>query len=533
MEAEMKRWVAVAAIVAAVLAPLRPQAAAPLRFGSISQPNSLNPLLSSLQIEQHLFTAIFSGLVGVDERSQPIPDLAIEVPSKANGGISPDGRTITYTLRPNLKWQDGVPVTADDVVFTYQKYVDPKGFFPNRSRYDEIVANVEARGARTVVVHLKKSAPDAILTLFVSGNNGSIVPKHLLEHETNLLHANFNGSPVGSGPYRVTAWNRGTGITLRANPLYYRGAPAIDTIEVKFVPDGNTLTLGMKTGATDLVYDTPPATLPMIAGAAGIKIVRTPEDSVQWLIMNTTAPPLDDVAVRQAIALTIDRDQLVTNIFRGYASPALGLIPPWTPYGFAYAPDAKPNPSAAAALLDRAGWKAGPDGVRRKDGKPLSVEVTTVAGSPTRQGMAILMQASLKAIGVDLEIRSFPLNKLFAPDGVFAKGEFELGLAGFAFQPTPDRSELLASASIPPNGFNYQRYRNAEMDSVLAAAAVTEDGPARAAIYHRFAALLARDRPTVPLIWLVSPILVTDRLQGFKPGPDAGLFWNVYDWRLN
>jgi peptide/nickel transport system substrate-binding protein len=532
MDVEMRRFFAAGLAIAVAFLPTSSRSASTLRVGAISQPNSLNPLLSSLQIEQYVFTAVFSGLIGVDERTRPFPDLALEVPTKANGGISPDGRTITYHLRPDVKWQDGVALTADDVVFSYQKFVDPKGFFPNRSRYDDIVASMESKGPQTVVVHLKKAAPDAVLTLFVSGNNGSVVPKHLLEHEADLLRSPFNGAPVGSGPYSVLSWNRGTGITLRANPTYYRGPPPIDTIELKFVPDGNTLTLGMKTGATDLIYDTPPATLPMLAGAEHVKIVRAPEDSVQWLILNTTTPPLDDVAVRQAFSLAIDRPQIAANIFHGYANPALGMIAPWQPYGFTYEHDAKPDFVAAGALLERQGWKLGPAGVREKNGKRLTITLTTVAGSPTRQGMALLYQASLRSIGVDLQIRSLPINKLFATDGVFAKGDFEIGMAGFAFSPTPDRSNLLASSSIPTVGFNYGRYRSAEMDAILQAAAVTEDGPARAEIFKHFAAVLARDRPFVPLVWIVQPMVVSDALEGFKPGPDNGLFWNVWEWRL-
>ncbi|MBV8355351.1 MAG: hypothetical protein JO101_08535, partial [Candidatus Eremiobacteraeota bacterium] len=171
-----------------------------IRIGIPQQPNTLNPLVGSQFYENYIDEALYSGLTVVNDRGEITPDLAEAVPTQANGGISADGRTITYHLRANLKWQDGEPLTADDVAFTFRKIKDPETGFPAQATYDT-VESVEARGPRAVVVRLRKPWPDAVGELFVNGQNGSIVPRHVLERSRDVKASPFNDHPIGSGPF--------------------------------------------------------------------------------------------------------------------------------------------------------------------------------------------------------------------------------------------------------------------------------------------------------------------------------------------
>jgi peptide/nickel transport system substrate-binding protein len=535
MEAAMMRRIALAAALVASFALILPtvpaRGAATLRVGLFATPNTLNPLLASLNIEQYLYSAIFSGLTAIDDRGHIQPDLAIEVPTRKNGGISADGKTVTYHLRPGVKWQDGAPLTSADVAFTFVKMMDPNVAFPARSRFDP-VASVSNPNPLTVVFRLKEPWPDAVATLFVSGQNGAVLPKHVLSSAGDMQHAAFNGMPIGSGPYRVDRWERGSLLRLRAFPGYFRGAPAIDTLDLKFIPDANTLTLAAKTGEVDLLYEAPPASLPMLDGVTRVRVVRVPTDSIAWLMMNLTAFPTSTSGVVEALSLAIDRTAMARNVYRGLAIPADDLVPPWSPYTTRNPNVSAYNLQAANAILDNIGWKRGPDGVRVRGDTPLELTLTTSSGNPQRAAMAVMLQSAWSKLGIRVNVKSLPINALVAPDGVLPRGDFQVAMLGFFFAPPADRSNLLLSTAIAPHGFNYPRFRNADVDKLILKAQQTDDGPARAKLYHEIAVAVANQRPFVPLLWLTDAYVVSTQLENLKPGPDAALFWNVWEWKL-
>jgi peptide/nickel transport system substrate-binding protein len=501
-----------------------------VRVGLPQQPNTLNPLLGSQFYENYIDCAIYSGLVVIDDRGNVAPDLVQNVPSRTNGGISADGRTIIYILRPGVRWQDGAPLTAGDVAFTFARMRDPKIGFPAASTYDN-VESVEARDALTAVVHLKAPEADAVAEIFVNGQNGSIVPRHVLQNVSDMRRAPFNERPVGSGPYVVESWRRDSGLRLRANHSYFRGRPAIERLRIDFVPDANTLALQLRADALDFAPGITPAAVASLRRASSLRVVDAPAYTVIQLAYRVDAAPFDDARVRRALGMDVDRSAIARKAYLHYAEPASDLVPPWSRYATTRV--ARPaDPKAAGALLDAAGWRPSSDGVRERNGQRLSVTLTTVAGARALLTAATLLQAEWRSIGVDAALRTIQSSALFAPDGVLANGNFQFALYAVGFATTPDRSVVLASRSMAPNGINYARYRDGGVDRAIDEARTVSDPRTRRRAFATIARRVAADAPYVPIVWTHTIFAISRKLDGVKPETVNSDFWNVYDWRL-
>ena len=217
-----------------------------LKYGSLQEPNTLNPLLSDLLATAEVGKLVFSGLVITGDKGEWLPDLAVEVPTTANGGVTADGLTITYRLRPGVTWHDGTPFTADDVKFTWQLIMNRKVNIVARDGYDRISA-IDTPDKNTVIVRFREFyAP--YLTLFTT-----ILPKHKLENESNINKASFNRAPIGTGPFKFKEWQVAESIRFEANPAYYRGKPVLDSIIYRVIPDANILLTQLKAGELDVV----------------------------------------------------------------------------------------------------------------------------------------------------------------------------------------------------------------------------------------------------------------------------------------
>ncbi len=505
-----------------------------LHVGLVQQPNSLDPLHAVQFYENYIAEATFSALTVIDDHGHVSPDLALRVPTRANGDISPDGKTITYHLRPGLRWQDGVPLTSHDVAFTFALMRDPKTNFPETSVYS-IVDRVDTPDDRTVVLRLHAAWADATSELFVGGQDGSIVPEHVLRGVADLTTSPFEASPVGSGPYIVERWDRGSRIVLRANPSYFRGRPKIEHIDIDFVPDQNTLAIRIRTGELDFSPQIPQSAAATLPASASLRRVAVPTYNDVEFGMKTTQAPFDDARVRRALAIAIDRKRLVAAVLHGYALVADDLVPPQSP---AHVRDPRMAPSgdpaAAGSLLDAAGWRRGPGGMRTKKGVPLSFALTVPTGYAILNGSAVQAQAIWHDLGVDASIRTDPSNVIYAPAiGLLPSGKFDAYLATDGYATSPDRSDTLTTSGLPPNGRNYTRYRDPDVDAWTARARSTLDDARRNAIYARISARVREAAPLTPLLWQEQVYAYSAKLSGLRPETVNSDFWNVYDWRLS
>ncbi len=489
---------------------------------------SLNPALAFSFDANAVSEAIFDGLVKLDARGRVVADLATRVPSGSNGDIGAGGRTITYHLRRGVRWHDGKPFTSADVAFTFRILRDPRISGPNRAIYASVAA-LETPDPYTVRVRLRERSAVAVARLFCIGENGGILPAHLLAHVRDLNSSDFNGHPVGTGPYAFVSWQRASRLTLRANPAYFGGRPRIARLEIVEVADKNTLAALLKTHQVD-VASGGASLIPALRDEPSLRLIVAPSRSAIYLCFNVPRPPFDDRRVRRALAFALNRERLARVVSLGTARAAESLIPPFS-WGYRRDNGAPSyDPVRSAQLLDAAGWRRGSDGIRRKGGQALEIGLVTF-DLPVVRKMAVLLQAAWHDVGANVSLRVVPGNVLFG-NGLLAKRTYEVALLGQGFDEDPDLTNFVTSAYVPPLGENFARYRDADVDRWSAAALHGPDRAVRAPFYARIARRLNRDVPYVPLAWESTIYVVSSRLRGFQPETLNSDFWNVAQWHF-
>lgn len=505
-----------------------------LRVALWAEPNSLNPLLASNTAEDFLAGLSFDLLVNVDDKGNDVPDLAAQVPTLRNGGISADGRTITYRLRRNVKWQDGAPFTSADVKFSWQAVMNPDNNVVERRGYDQ-VRSVDTPDAYTVIFHLKAPFAPFVDTVFGESDDPfRIIPKHLLGSYKSINQVPFNQLPVGTGPYKVARWIHGDRIEYTANPQYFLGAPKIKTITVLIVPDGNTVESELRAHDADMAPDIGTANLANLRArpATGVRTVLAPSPTYAAVDFNLTHPPLDDVRVRRALSYGINEKRIIDTLLFGTAVPAAADL---SDFYWAYNPDVARYPydrARAAALLDQAGWTPGPDGVRRKNGRPLVLQLAYGAGNATSRQMAVEIQSDLRKIGVDLQTKSYTYTILYATQamgGILMTGKFDLTLYSWVAGADPDDSSSWMCAMAPPAGNNIAHYCNAQFDAAEQDALTHSDRARRKKDYALTQQLLARDAPAAFQYYQRQRWAVSAALRNFRPNGITGS-WNAYQW---
>lgn len=498
-------------------------------IGSLYEPNTLNPLLSDLLVTAEVSSLIFSGLVKTTDKGEWIPELAAEVPTLQNGGVSRDGLTVVYKLRQGISWHDGVQCTSDDVKFTWQLIMNRKVNIVNREGYDKI-ASIDTPDPYTVIVHFREYyAP--YLSLF-----SAIMPKHLLATGEDINKLAFNRAPVGTGPFKFKEWRVAEAILLEANPAYFRGKPRLDGIIFKVVPDQNILLTQLRAGELSIVTNINFAQLDQAKSIGNVNIITSPSMVWEHLDFNLDNPLFQDVRVRQAIVLALDRQAIVAATLKNAASPALG---DQAPVSWAYNP-ALTVPArdinAARELLAQAGWNQGADGIFAKDGRKLAFSLVTTANNKVREAVAQSIAEQLKEVGIAVEIR--PLEAKLFFDDVLKNRKFQTALYAWVAGVDPDNVNLWNSHKIPgrTNGYdgqNYPGWRNAEIDSLTEKGIRTTDLETRKQIYLRIQDLIVQECPVIPLYFRANIGAVRKNVVNYRPNPTpSGNFWNAWEWGI-
>ena len=462
-----------------------------LRIADTSDPSSLNPLLAHDQDTIGLDLLFAQTLVGLDAGNRLVPVLVMRVPSRANGDISPDGRTIVYRLRRDARFADGRPVTSADVAFTFHAIEDPRNPVLSEDAYRRVAA-LTTPDAHTVVVRLRAPWDAAVRELFAQSDFAfGILPAHAFA-STALQGAPWEAHAFGSGPFRVTEWRRGERVVLEPNP-YYSPRPRLSRIELRMTPTFNAVLIGVRTGELDVgrvepaqVAEAPP----------GLHVVATALNGMDYLALQTAQAPTDDVAVRRAMALALDVP-VIERPFHGLYTRAAAFLPPVFPWSDAALRPIARNDAAAAAELDRAGWRLR-QGVRVKDGAPLDVLlVRQELGNGS--GVAAIIQRELAAVGIRVTIKSFPPSTFNAPQGPLRSGRFNMAPLGWIGGADPEQSVVFACDQVGPDGNNVQRFCDPRFEAAFRDQAVTPDERRRE---HDFIAMqqIVYDRmPMIPL----------------------------------
>jgi len=345
-----------------------------LRVALTQEPGTLSPIVGTLAIEADLVQFLFSGLTRYDDRGNQVPDLAVRVPTLANGDIARDGRSITYHLVRNAKWHDGVPVTSADIAFTFAALMNPKNNVAVTSPYDKIarVETPDAYTARLSSSNRGRRRSDA----FSDRIGGAIVPAHLLAKEPDLNHIDFNAAPIGSGPYTFVAWHRGSDIVLAANPSYFRGAPKIGRVVIRFLTSDNTMLIAIRSHELDEADRLNISTFTNLGTVDGMLPATNTQSFWEHLTFNTRRAPVDDRRVRLALCYAFDVRDLLAKVSHGLGALGPTNQNPRTPWYNRKLTSYPYDPVKAGRLLDDAGWKMGPDGVRVKARQRLAISLS-------------------------------------------------------------------------------------------------------------------------------------------------------------
>ncbi len=507
-----------------------------LRYADIEEPISLNPLLRLDAVGTDLDMFMFGFFFNIDDKLNYVPELALEVPTYANGGISKDGKTLTYHLRHGVKWHDGVPFTSHDVVFTTHAIQNPANNLQSRSGWEQIVS-VEAPDDYTVKFHLKKIYASAIATYFAESGLYPILPAHLLEKYPNLNQVPFNVAPVGTGPFKFVKWVHGDRIELAANPDYWRGAPKLKRIIYKIIPNDNTIMTQLKTHEIDAWFRAATSMYPQIQQlpSYGFRVQLEPGLLYSHLDLNQKNPIFTDLRVRQAISYAIDRRKIIHDVTHdvqipGYANQAT--------MSWAYEPNVVHydyDPAKAAQLLDAAGWKLGADGVRAKNGKKLAFNLSAAAGGATGEATELIIQEELRAVGIDASVKNYPTVLYFAgyqQNGILQKGLYDAALFAWVAGVDPDDESLYASYRFPPDGQNSLYWVDPAIDQAEKGALGSYDQNERKKYYSIIQKEIASQAVTIVLYYQRQIFITSNDLTGFVPAPATSSNWNSWEWEM-
>jgi len=490
--------------------------------GSIGDASNLIPILASDISSHEIAGMIFNGLVKYDKDINIVGDLA------ESWDISPDGLVITFHLRKGVKWHDGQPFTAEDVLYTYQVTIDPKT--PTAYAGDFLkVKKAEVLDPYTFRVTYDKPFAPALMSW-----GSAIYPKHLLAGK-DISQSPLTRRPIGTGPYKFKEWVTGQKIVLVSNPDYFEGRPYIDGFIMRIIPDMATMFLELRANGIDQIGDPPGLTPLQYTRQTETPYFRDNFNKYRYLAFtytylgyNLKNPLFADKRVRQALAHAIDREAIISGVLLGLGKPATGPLKPGT---WAYNPNVRTypyDPQKARALLAEAGWKdTNDDGILDKDGRPFSFELITNQGNEVRGKCAEIIQENLAKIGIDMKIRILEWAA-FVNDFI-NKRRFDATILGWTIPPDPDFYDVWHSSKTKPNELNFISFANSEVDDLLEKGRSTFDQKERKRCYDRIQEILAEEQPYNFLFVPDALPIIHARFRGIEPAP-IGIGYNFIKW---
>ena len=515
---------------AAPLAQDEPPKGGQVIVGMSQEPTIFNPLKSTLEVDRGVQFALFDSPWRINEKSELVPNLATEIPSVENGGISEDGLTYTFKIRDDAKWHDGEPLTASDVVFSHNLIMNPDFVAGTKIGHDK-VKEISAPDDTTVTMTLTEPyAP----FLFVWGDT-YIVPEHILKDVEDPNTAEFNSTaPVVSGPFKWVERVPGDHITVEANADYHGPGPYLDKIIFKYVPDLTGLFTQFKTGEVD-VTSIQGITADNYAEAQTLegKVINAgPGAAVEFIYMNFGKDIFTDKAVREAMYAAMDKQNIIDAVYYGVQTPTESYLPQQS---WAYNPDlAKQvyDVEAAKKILDDAGWAPGADGIREKDGVKLSFTNSTTAGNKVREQAQQYLQQTWKEAGIDMQINNMPAAVIWGD--YFNLSEYDTVMVGWGHPPDPDGTSRFHSDYIPAQGGagqNTMQYKNPDLDKLWVEGVAEVDPAKRVEIYKQAQQIMRDDLAYLPIFQYTSIEGTKAGLTNYKQNPFVVInLWNMNEW---
>ena len=527
---------------AAALGPLVDSRAAraaevPRRGGQVvvglsQEPTVFNPLRPHIEVDRGVHFGIFDSLWRTDERAQFVPNLAVEIPSVKNGGIAKNGLEYTFRLKKGVAWHDGKPFTSRDVKFTWELVTSPKFGAFTKVGFDA-VASMETPDESTVRVRLK----EPFAPFLTAWGDAWIVPAHLLESVPDPNTAEFNTrSPIGTGPFKFGSRVAGDHLVLVANPDYHGGPPYLERVIFKYIPDLTVLYTQFKTGAIDVtgLQGISAEFYAEAKGLPGVTLHLHHSPSVEYIYFNYGKPWFKERPVRQALYHATDKRAIIEQVYYGVPKPVEGYLPSTSWAYNADLPKHEYNPEKAKQILDEAGWRPGPDGVRAKGGVRLGFTNSTTSGNKLREQAQALLQQNWRAVGVDMQISNMPAAVIWGE--FYVKSKFDSLMVGIqaSVGDDPDCLNRIHSKYIAAetgSGRNVSQYKHPQVDRLLEDGVREVDRARRRAIYLKVQEVLRADLAYLPIFSYVRIEGVKEGLLNYKPNSNVlHNTWNMYAW---
>ena len=519
------------------------------------EPDSIVPYFSQMSFAIWVTQLTLAGLAEWDDQSNFVPELAAEIPSTENGGVSEDGLTITWKLKDCLFWSDGTPLTSADIKFTWEAIVDPGNAVATKTGYDKI-ASIETPDPLTAVITFSELYPPW-QTLFTQGpnNSGAIIPQHILEGQTALEGNDFIHQPtVGSGPFVITEWVPGDFMTLLPNPNFYAGRATLDRVQIRFVADSAAALAALQTGDVDWYPNfsegdittmqalEPDVVLTVVAGSDFehyfFNLGRTEGVDGRGAADQEGFCPFKDINVRHAITIGINRQAIVDELLAGLTAVPVSQWPntAWTNTNLEVEGY---DPEAAAALLDEAGYTLGADGIRVGDCNGEQTRLSfnfETTDAPIRIDAATAAQADLAAIGIEFTPIHTPAGTFFGQyvdGGPLTTGNYDMGGYTTGFYPDP-YTDNFQCESVPnaekPDGTNWYHLCDPALSDLVDSSLDTVDIAARKAIIDEVQKNIAENYYVIPMYARGDVFGSTPRFQFGPMGPQSNINWNAELW---
>jgi peptide/nickel transport system substrate-binding protein len=522
-----------------------------LSIGITQYPSTLNPAIEEMAAKTYVLGMAHRPLTTYDANWQLVCMLCVELPTFENGLAQkidlPDGKTgvrLTFTIDPAARWGDGVPVTTDDVLFSYAVGRNPLTGVANAELYRRIV-KIEAKDAKTFTMDIDKLRFD-----YADQNDFQILPAHLeraafANPAEYRFRTRYDTDPTNpglyDGPYLVTEVSPGSHIVLERNPYWPGAKPyfrriVVWTIENTAAMEANLLAHGIDMVAGEIGLSLDEALAFEKRHGGEFHVLYKPGLTYEHVDLNLDDPILADLRVRQALLYAIDRKAISDELFAGRNPVADSFIPP---LDWIYTDDVQHypyDPAKARQLLDEAGWHAGGDGVRRNDkGQTLTLDLATTSGDRTRELIEVVLQSQWREVGIDARLKNEPARVLFGE--TMLHRQFQMAMYAWLDAPENPPREILRSDEIPDaaNGYsgeNFPGFRNPEADRLIDAIELELDRAKRADLWHRIERLYAAELPALPLYFRAEAFILPPWLEGVRPTGNEypTTFW-IDEWR--